>query len=687
MVADKPTFDEASLQRALGAVSRDGLIPIITSMAVVYGLLAVGIALHYPLHDAAPVAGMFAVCALGALVTVLRLRSNPPPLHQINPILTALFALVLLNGAVAQIKLAPSTRGSLPLLIAAAGFLLLDWRWLLVVVLAAVATWFVSLQFVAEDPPVFDVITEWFAAAVVAFTIHYVHVRTLKRFERLRQLDVHHQHALTLAVERAEQSEDRFRTFSRATFEGIAIHDQGVILDANQVLLNMLGYSLDEIAQRSSYELFVPEARELVRDKVMRQDETPYEVECIRRDGTIFPAEICGRPIEYQGRTLRVAAVRDITQRKRSEVVLHASENRYRQMFEGNLAVKLLIDPETGRIIDANTSAARFYGYERETLLKMHIFDINALPPDEVRAAMRRVARTEQVRFQFRHRLASGAIRDVEVFSSPLDVGDKELLYSIITDITERKQIEAEREQLIAELDSFGHTVAHDLKNPLSIVMAYARLLEEDYDILIPEQRGRYLREISNGGNKMMSIIDELLLLAQMRQSEVVVEPLDMLIVVADVCTHMEPMLTEYEAELLIGDNWPPAMGYAPWVEEVWVNYMSNALKYGGSPPRVELGAMRLESGCVRFWVRDNGAGLSPEKQAQLFKPFNRLERLNTTGYGLGLSIAQRIVEKLGGEVGVESMPGEGCRFYFDLPVALPDNSHPAAAAPMASGE
>ncbi len=273
------------------------------------------------------------------------------------------------------------------------------------------------------------------------------------------------------------------------------------------------------------------------------------------------------------------------------------------------------------------------------------------------------------------------------MFSSPLDFGDKQILYAIVIDITDRKRAEAEREQLISELDAFGHTVAHDLKNPLNIVVAYARMLEEDIDHLLPEQRLRYMREISNGGNKMMSIIDELLLLAQMRQSDVVAEPLDMLMIVASVCSHMEPMVKEYEGELIVGENWPPALGYAPWIEEVWVNYMSNALKYGGSPPVVELGANSLDSGYVRYWVRDNGDGLSPEKQAQLFQPFNRLERLNTKGYGLGLSIVERIVGRLGGEVGVESTPGEGSLFYFDLPGVSSDNSHPAAAPHLVSSD
>jgi signal transduction histidine kinase len=120
------------------------------------------------------------------------------------------------------------------------------------------------------------------------------------------------------------------------------------------------------------------------------------------------------------------------------------------------------------------------------------------------------------------------------------------------------------------------------------------------------------------------------------------------------------------------------AQGYGPWVEAIWANYISNALKYGGHPPRVELGATVKENGWVRFWVSDNGPGLSPEEQARLFTPFERLHQERAKGYGLGLSIVQRIVKKLGGQVGATSpaigakdddqRTSPGSTFFFTLP-------------------
>ena len=122
----------------------------------------------------------------------------------------------------------------------------------------------------------------------------------------------------------------------------------------------------------------------------------------------------------------------------------------------------------------------------------------------------------------------------------------------------------------------------------------------------------------------------------------------------------------------MLVDEWPTALGHAPWVEEVWENYLSNAIKYGGKPPRVEMGATIQADGMLCFWVQDNGVGLTQSEQADLFLPFTRHGRGGRSGYGLGLSIVQRIVEKLGGRVGVKSegVSGKGSLFCFTLPAA-----------------
>jgi signal transduction histidine kinase/DNA-binding NarL/FixJ family response regulator len=222
------------------------------------------------------------------------------------------------------------------------------------------------------------------------------------------------------------------------------------------------------------------------------------------------------------------------------------------------------------------------------------------------------------------------------------------------------------------DLDAFAHTVAHDLKTPLSTIVGFAETLEMIYTDLSSEEMKRYLQMIARSGRKMSNIINGLLLLAGVRKTEVEVQPLDMGDLVSEVVQRLDGMIKENQAQVTIPPTWPTPLGYGPWIEEVWANYLSNAIKYGGRPPRVELGATSLPDDMIRFWVRDDGPGLTPQAQARLFTPFTRLDLSNLEGHGLGLSITRRIVEKLGGQVGVESKVGRGSTFFFTLP-ALPD--------------
>jgi signal transduction histidine kinase len=151
--------------------------------------------------------------------------------------------------------------------------------------------------------------------------------------------------------------------------------------------------------------------------------------------------------------------------------------------------------------------------------------------------------------------------------------------------------------------------------------------------------------------------------------------------IVASAQDRLSHEIEEHQVEISVPAEWPVATGYGPWIEEVWVNYLSNGIKYGGEPPRLSLGATRQPDGSVRFWIRDNGPGIAPEDQARLFIPFSQLNQVRANGHGLGLSIVRRIVERLDGKVGVASQVGKGSIFAFTLPT----NGH-SAEEPMTCG-
>lgn len=263
----------------------------------------------------------------------------------------------------------------------------------------------------------------------------------------------------------------------------------------------------------------------------------------------------------------------------------------------------------------------------------------------------------------------------------------------LLHDVTQRREERAALRRANAdlqvrneELDAFAHTVAHDLKNSIQGVIGYAEALRDDN--LSDDLAREFADALVQTGRKMGTVVHELLLLAGVRRATVASVPLDMMGVVDEALDRTRPLLERAGASVVAPEAWPTAMGYGPWVEEVWVNYLSNAAKYGGRPARVTLGA-ECRGGAVRFWVEDAGPGIAGEAQDRLFIPFSRLTPGPAEGHGLGLSIVRRIVEKLGGACGVESegKPGRGSRFWFELPaaVALPGDV-PGGSKVLGSG-
>lgn len=221
------------------------------------------------------------------------------------------------------------------------------------------------------------------------------------------------------------------------------------------------------------------------------------------------------------------------------------------------------------------------------------------------------------------------------------------------------------------ELDAFAHTVAHDLKTPLALVMGFGEMMRDSYDLLQPQEIEMYLNHVIDNSMRMNHIIEALLLLSGVRGLQAAqVEAMDMGEIVHEVLNRLDFTLKQNNAVVTLPTAWPAALGYGPWIEEVWYNYILNAVKYGGVPPTLQLGFDEPDDDMVRFWVQDNGSGLTVESD-NLFKATVRgPNTIGRSGHGLGLSIVKRIVEKLSGSVGVQSAPGAGSRFYFTLPSA-----------------
>ncbi len=264
------------------------------------------------------------------------------------------------------------------------------------------------------------------------------------------------------AEQALKESEERFRMLFAGNSAVMIILDPatGIITDANQAAADFYGWPIEVLKQMNINQINTLTPEEITQElnKWQALNQRHFSFPHRRADGSVRDVEIFAKKIEIQGKEVIYDIVHDITERKQQEEALRRSEKQFRSMFEGHSAVKLLVDPDTGKIIDANSSAADFYGWSVEELRNMRILQINTLTPEEVKAEMERARLIGKTQFSFRHRKKDGSIRDVEVFSNPIEFEGKSILYSIVHDVTERKLAEAKvleiKERFEATIDA-----------------------------------------------------------------------------------------------------------------------------------------------------------------------------------------------------------------------------------------
>jgi len=387
----------------------------------------------------------------------------------------------------------------------------------------------------------------------------------------------------------------------------------------------------------------------------------------------------------------RAAREREEFQRR-----LEVENERYRGMFEDNTAVKLLIDPDDGRIVDANGAAAEFYGWSRDELLRLHIQQVNCLAPAQVEAEMRRARASGQHCFEFRHRRADGSIRDVEVHSSPLRVDGRDLLFSIVFDVTTRNEAEAANRRLIAAFEeqsrmlaaartdadranvnksAFLANMSHEIRTPMTAVLGFAEALEDPE--LEESERREAVATILDSGNYLLELVNQILDLAKVESGKIEIErhPIDMVAFLRglrgllagraqDAGLDLDVVSASPVPERLTGDELK--------IRQILVNLLANAIKFtedGGVVLRVSFDEA-TES--VVFEVEDTGPGMRPAELECVFEPFEQASSgKKGGGTGLGLPISRRFAEAMGGTLHVDSTPGQGSVFTLTLPVVL----------------
>ena len=461
----------------------------------------------------------------------------------------------------------------------------------------------------------------------------------------------------------------------------------------------IFGYEPGSVA--ISNELFFqhvhPEDRSRTRTTFAQAaaDRTPYSIEhrILRRDGeertVVEHAEIV---FDALGRPKRaIGTVQDITERKRSEQALTASEIRYRRLFEAAQDGVLLLDSATAAITDVNPFLLELLGYTREELLGRKLWEIGAFP-DVVRSqdTFRDLQRAGFVRYEdLPLETKSGDRREVEFVSNVYEAGGKKVVQCSIRDISERVQAQreirllnqelesrvqkrtAELEAANKELEAFTYSVAHDLRAPLRHINGFAQILAGEHAGELSAAAQELLGQIRGGSAHMGRLIDDLLDLARLGRQAMNWQQVDLQELVGEVVRELEPEVRGRSIEWRVG-NLASARCDRVLMKQALVNLLSNAVKYTRprNPAVIELGCQEA-GGKKAFYVRDNGVGFSMAYAHKLFGLFQRLHSQEEfEGTGVGLAVVHRVLQRHGGRVWAEAEPGKGAAFYFTLNAA-----------------
>lgn len=247
----------------------------------------------------------------------------------------------------------------------------------------------------------------------------------------------------------------------------------------------------------------------------------------------------------------------------------------------------------------------------------------------------------------------------MEISLSPLETEEGTLAMSSIRDVTESRSAQAALKQAVGELESFAYSISHDLRAPLRTIDGFSQALQEDFAPALPPEAQSYVEWIRQGTRTMSRLIDDLLRFSHLGRQALVCRPVD-----------MEALVREVAEGLGLGDALtlhplPPCHGDRALLRQVWTNLLSNAAKYSrnAEPPRIQVD---FQAGAYR--VGDNGVGFDMRYAHKVFGVFQRLHPVEEfEGTGVGLAIAQRIVQRHGGTICAESEPGRGATFSFSI--------------------
>jgi PAS domain S-box-containing protein len=368
----------------------------------------------------------------------------------------------------------------------------------------------------------------------------------------------------------------------------------------------------------------------------------------------------------------------DITERKKAELEIKKSEEKFFKAFNSNPAPMSLSDGY--RWIDVNVSYLKLTGYSKEELIGHTPDELNFIDAKKRKQYITKSERQGSIHdTELTIRTKSGEKRIVNSNTETIELDSEIRFINFIKDITERKEREEEMKETMDELrrsndelERFAYVSSHDLQEPIRMVKLYSQLLERRYKDKLDSDADDFIEYIVEGANRMKQLIDDLLEYSRVNSQAKEFENVDLEKVLNNVLRNLSISIKEYNVKLS-HNPLPTIFADQNQMLQVLQNLITNAIKFHGQKqPEINISVQKGEKDWI-FSVSDNGIGIESKHQKQIFEVFKRLHhnREEYPGSGIGLSITQKIIIHHGGQIWVESEPGKGSTFYFTIPMKL----------------
>ncbi len=469
----------------------------------------------------------------------------------------------------------------------------------------------------------------------------------------------------------------------------------GIITSWNPAAERIFGYRAEEVIGLPDSSLFpserVSDEEKILGRVALGENVPPFDTVQVRKDGKQVDVSVTISSVtDVHGNVIGATQIaRDITEQKRAEAKLQASEGRYRRLFESAHDGIFLLDAATGQILDVNPFLIRMLGYSHEECLGKKLWEVGSFKDiADCQAAFQKLQSNETIRYEdLPLETANGQLVSVEFISNVYQDDGQKVIQCNVRDITERKLVEdevrrlhTELEQRVVErtaqleaanqeLEAFSYSVSHDLRAPLRALNGYSRMVVEDYAGILDAEGQRMLGTICSEAKRMGQLIDDLLAFSRIGRQQMGLSNIDMTALARSAFDEIAALCPARNLRLNLHPL-PPAHGELSMMRQVWVNLIGNAIKFTQQREvaEIEIGET-VGDGERSYFIKDNGAGFDMRFAGKLFGVFQRLHSEGEfEGTGVGLALVRRIVHRHGGSVGAHGEIDKGATFHFVLP-------------------